>query len=107
MTPDDDRVPAWRRYTRLTRNDAAADVDDELAFHFQSAIDEFLAAGMSRDEAHAAARRKFGDVERISKTLYTLSQRRERTMNLQEWWASIRQDIVFGVRQLRKTPGFT
>ena len=104
---DDDRVPAWRRYLRLTRSSNAGDVDDELAFHLQSTIDEYIAAGMTRDEASEAARRKFGDVDGISKTLYNLSEQRERTMDRSEWWASIKQDVVFGLRQLRKSPGFT
>jgi predicted permease len=104
---DDDRDPPWRRYLRLTHSDSAGDVDDELAFHIQSAIDEYVAAGMTHDEARAAARRRFGDVVGISQTLYTLSEQRERTMDRSDWWASIKQDVVFGLRQLRKSPGFT
>jgi hypothetical protein len=108
MNPaDDDREPPRRRYLGLTRSNAPRDVDDELAFHLQSAIDEYLAAGMTLDQARDAARRKFGDVEGISRMLYNLSDERERTMNRGEWWASVKQDILFGLRQLRKSPGFT
>ena len=104
---DEDRVPLWRRYLRFARSDSAGDVADELAFHIQSTIDEYVTAGMTREEASEAARRKFGDVDGISKTLYNLSEQRERTMDRGEWWASIKQDVVFGLRQLRKSPGFT
>jgi putative ABC transport system permease protein len=107
MTRDDDQPPAWRRYLRLVRADSAGDVADELAFHLQSTIDELITSGMSRDLAIKTAREKFGDVDRISETLYNLSEERERTMDRSEWWASVKQDVVFGVRQLRKSPGFT
>ena len=107
MTLDDDRVPAWRRYLRLVRSNSAADVDDELAFHLQSTIDELVAQGMSPDAARSAAQKKFGDVDRISTTLYNLSQQRERTMDRHELLETIKQDVVFGLRQLRKSPVFT
>jgi len=104
---DDDRAPVWRRYTRFLRAEPTHDVDEELDFHLQSTIDELTAAGMSREAAHDAARRKFGDVDSIEQTLYTLSRQREKTMQRIEWWQTIKQDVVFGLRQLRKAPGFT
>src|SRR5919112_239698 len=104
---DDDRVPAWRRYLRLVRANPAGDVDDELTFHLQSTIDELVAQGMPRDAAREAARKKFGDVDRITATLYNLSEQRERTMDRQELMQTLKQDVVFGLRQLRKSPVFT
>ncbi|HEU4786810.1 MAG TPA: ABC transporter permease [Gemmatimonadaceae bacterium] len=102
-----DGLPAWRRYLRFWRANAAGDVRDELSFHLASAIDELVAAGMSRDEARTLAVARFGDVGRISRTLYTLSEQRERGMARGEWWHTLKQDLVFGIRQLRKSPGFT
>jgi putative ABC transport system permease protein len=107
MAADEDRVPPWRRYLRLTRDNPAADVDDELAFHLQSAVDEFVAAGMPLEDARAAARAKFGDLEQISRTLHTLSHQRERHMTRADLIDSLKQDVVFGLRQLRKSPAFT
>src|SRR5829696_3620632 len=104
MTRDDERTAAWRRYLRFWRSDPAGDVNDELEFHLQSTIDELVARGMPRDAARETARRKFGDVDDISRTLYTLSQQRERSMDRNEWWQTVKQDVVFGVRQLRKSP---
>jgi len=104
---DDDRLPAWRRYLRFWRADPGADVEDELRFHLESIVDELVAAGMSPRAARETARKKFGDVEGISKTLYSLSEQRERRMNRADWFDSIRQDLVYGLRQLRKSPAFT
>ncbi len=107
MIPDDDRIPAWRRHARFLRPNPARDVDEELEFHLQSTIDELVASGLSRDAARETAQRRFGDVDRIGETLYTLSRQRERTMQRTEWWQTIKQDVAFGLRQLRKAPGFT
>src|SRR6266699_1172756 len=104
---DDDRLPAWRRYVRFWRSNPGGDVEDELRFHLESTIDELVAGGMSPEAARDVARQKFGDVDGISKTLYTLSEQRERRMNRAEWFDSIRQDLVYGLRQLRKSPAFT
>ena len=100
MPPRDgsDRLPAWRRYLRFWRADSTGDVGDEMEFHLQSAIDEFVTAGMSPDAAREAARRKFGDVDDVRRTLITLSQQRERHMARTEWFDALRQDLVFGVR---------
>jgi putative ABC transport system permease protein len=74
------------------------DLSDEIQDHLQEKIDELMADGMSRSEATAAARREFGNV--------TLVEERSRDV----WrWPSVETfliDIRFGLRILRKNPGF-
>ena len=104
---EQEKESAWRRYLRFVRPNPTGDVNTEIDFHLQSIVDELVAGGMSRAAAMDAAQRKFGDVSAISTTLYQLSQERERRMQWKEWADGARQDVVFGLRQLRKSPGFT
>jgi predicted permease len=106
-TDPDDRLPDWRRHLRFWGRDERRDADDELAFHIESAADEFVAGGMSREDARAAAARRFGDVDQVSRALYSLGHQRERRMRRTEWLDTVRQDVTFALRQLRRSPGFT
>ena len=105
MKPE--RVPAWRRYLRFWRANPDADVADELRFHLDSAVAEFVAGGMTLDAARAEAVRRFGDIDAITTTLHSLSHERERTMEWQDRLRVVRDDLRFASRQLRKNVGFT
>src|SRR5437870_2676336 len=102
-----DHIPLWRRYLRFWRSDPKRDVDEELHFHLESLVEELVASGVPRDEARERAMRRFGDVDTITHTLYDLSLHRERTMQRLERLDTLRQDVRFGLRQLRKNPAFT
>jgi predicted permease len=75
------------------------EMDDELRFHLECQIAENLKAGMSVEEARYAALRKFGGVEQIKEEC-----RDARGVRFVE---DLVQDIRFGLRQLRRNPGFT
>src|SRR4051812_17433850 len=61
---DADR-PGFRRAFRLpfsrARNECA--LDDELRFHIDGRIREFIESGLSREDAEAEARLRFGDYD--------------------------------------------
>jgi len=74
------------------------DLSEEIQQHLEEKIEELVAAGMSRKEASAAARREFGNLALIEQD------------SRSAWrWPSIENflmDVRFGARMLRKNPGF-
>lgn len=65
MSRRDDAPNGPRREFSLPRAEQRldAELDDEFRFHFDERVDEFVAAGMSREEALREATRRFGDRE--------------------------------------------
>jgi macrolide transport system ATP-binding/permease protein len=78
---------------------AELDLSEELQFHLQNQIDEYIAAGMDAQEARRAAFKSLEGVERVKEEC-----REARNMNLLENFV---QDLRFGFRMLRRSPGFT
>jgi macrolide transport system ATP-binding/permease protein len=88
------------RLRSLFRKDRAElDLSDELQFHLQNQIDEFVAQGMNPQEARRAARQSLGGVERVKEECRDM-----RRTNLIE---NFLQDVRFGFRMLRRSPGFS
>lgn len=101
------REPAWRRYLRFLGPDPARDLDEELAFHRDQIIEEELARGASRTEAEARAKARLGSVDQSRREALTIARRRLRRADHSERLAGLGQDILYGFRALRRTPGFT
>lgn len=80
------------------RSKAELDLGEELQFHLQNQIDEYIAQGINEQEARHAAFRSLGGVEQVKEEC-----REARKMNLIENFA---QDMRLGLRMLRRNPGF-
>ena len=88
------------RLRSLLRNDKAElDLSEELQFHLQNQIDEYMAEGMDAQEARHAAFRSLGGVEQVKEEC-----REARQINVIEDFV---RDMRMGLRMLRRSLGFT
>lgn len=101
------RWTGWERLTRLLRRDRRAEHDDELRFHLEMRIREYREAGMSEDEARAAAEARLGDVSEVRRELDDLARSEDRRERRREWMSELGQDLRYAARTLRRAPAFT
>jgi predicted permease len=100
-------TPAWRRYLRFWRADIANDVDEELRFHIEMRIKEFMARGMSESDARQAVMARVGDVEVAKAECIVLGEVRETHARRADFFDGLRADVRYALRSLGRAPGWT
>jgi predicted permease len=90
----------WRRLTGLLRgNRLERELNEEIGIHLAMQEEEFRQRGMEPVAAHAAALREFGGVAQAKEDY--------RDRRGVPWLESAARDLRYGLRGLRRTPGFT
>ncbi len=94
------------RFAERSRHDISRDVEDEFAFHLDMRVDDLVRQGLPQAEARAQASREFGDRTRGAATCVNEDAHMERRRTISRWIGELRQDASFGLRLLRRSPGF-
>ncbi len=125
-------MPDWVKYIRQhlrleeLKRERADEIVEELARQLEDFYREALSKGMSASEAETYARAQVKDWESFASDLYRTNRTKGKT-KADQWcdepdWngkskggsnmitkflADFRHDLIYGIRMLRKNPGFT
>ncbi|HEX6944515.1 MAG TPA: ABC transporter permease [Gemmatimonadaceae bacterium] len=105
----DDSGAGRKRAVNLpsSRQRIDAELHDEFRFHLEERVEQFVASGMTREQAEAEVRRRFGDVKtwhRMAKQIDEETMKQDRRFELFE---TLRRETARSLRVLLRTPSFS
>lgn len=98
--------PAWFRYLTFWRHDPRAELDQELAFHFEARVAEYIASGLGPDAARALAVERLGDLARVREDCQRIEDQYARRRSMTDALGGALGDVRHALRQLARQRAF-
>jgi putative ABC transport system permease protein len=89
----------FRLRALFRRNVVERELDEELRGHFVHQVDKLIASGLTQEEAIRRTKLEFGGLDQVKEEC-----RDTRGIN---WLEDMGQDLIYGLRMMRREPGFT
>ena len=99
--------PGRRRPMPLGSADPLEETDEELRFHLEMRVEDYMRQGMSEEEARAAAEARLGDIDEVRREVLAMDDARSEGERRRDWLSEVRQDLRYGTRMLLRAPAFT
>jgi predicted permease len=109
-SPDPEIRPGIRRLFQLAARRAERvrdEADDEIRLHLRLRTEQLVREGWTPEAARVEAERRFGPLAEAREDAHRSARRREERMRVREWLDTVRQDLRYSIRTLRRDAGFT
>lgn len=98
---------SWLRWRRIFRQSPEREVEEELRFHVEERVREYVARGLDPETARQSALQRLGDLERVRSECAGLLKAEKRADEQRRLLRVSSLDVKLGVRILLKYPGLS
>ena len=99
--------PRWRRYARFFGPRHVDDLDEELRFHIEMRVRDYITAGMTEEQARAATAARLGDMASARQDCVVIAKQRDSRMRRTQIVDAFTQDVRFALRTLGRQKAWT
>ena len=96
----------WQRLRTIFRASPREEADSEIAFHIEERTRELIAEGEDPSRARQLAEQRFGPIAPIERAIEDSTRRRRERAHRTEVLMDFTQDLLYGLRVLRRNPVF-
>ncbi len=83
------------------------DVRREIDAHIEMETETLIREGMTASDARNEALCRFGEIAPVQREAEKHTRAKDRSVRRARRWEGLRQDLVYALRRLRRSPGFT
>src|SRR6185312_7926863 len=98
--------PSWFRYVAFWRSDPRGELEQELSFHLEARVDEYIASGLDPAAARARAVERLGNLARVQDDCQRIEDQYARRRSMSDALSGAVADLRHALRQLARQRAF-